>query len=178
MVTSAPSSGRATSSAIAPGFGSLVPNTRSPGLNRVTAAPTASTTPAMLPPGIGSLGLVSPANSRTMAGSAERNAVSAGVTVDAICRTSTSRSPTTGSGISRTTTTSGGPYRSIHAAFISILVLKRRFKRHAEHARDPERHLERGRVAALFDGDDGLAGHADLLGQLRLRHLAGMEAQR
>ena len=109
MATSAPSSGNTTSSAIAPGLGSVVPNTRSPGLNRVTAAPTASTMPATPPPGIGSRGRVSPMNRRTMAGSAERNAQSAGDTVDAFCRTSTSRSPTTGSGTSRTPITSGGP---------------------------------------------------------------------
>ena len=43
---------------------------------------------------------------------------------------------------------------------------------------DLEGHLQRGRVPPLLDGDDGLPGHPDAVGQLRLRHLAVGEAQR
>src|SRR5258708_4991193 len=50
-------------------------------------------------------------------------------------------------------------------------------ERHLEHAGEQERHLKRRRVPALLDGDDGLPGHADALGELGLRHLAGREPQ-
>ena len=43
---------------------------------------------------------------------------------------------------------------------------------------DLEGHLERGRVFALLDGDDRLAGYADSIGQVCLRHLAIGEPQR
>ncbi len=36
---------------------------------------------------------------------------------------------------------------------------------------DAEGGLQRGRIFVLFDGGDGLAGHADGVGQLLLGHL-------
>src|SRR5690606_18479923 len=50
--------------------------------------------------------------------------------------------------------------------------------RYAERVGDAEGDLERWRVAALLDGDDGLPRDAGLLGKRRLGHLAGMKAQR
>jgi hypothetical protein len=47
-------------------------------------------------------------------------------------------------------------------------VLRHSFERHRKHPSDLERNLERGRVPPLFDGDNGLSGHADALSQLRL----------
>jgi hypothetical protein len=41
-----------------------------------------------------------------------------------------------------------------------------------------EGHFEGGRVAPLLDGDDGLPGHAEPVGQLCLRHLPVREAER
>lgn len=44
-------------------------------------------------------------------------------------------------------------------------------ERNTEGACDPKSRLEGGRIATLFDGDNSLAGHADGLGELFLRHL-------
>ena len=49
---------------------------------------------------------------------------------------------------------------------------------HAEHPGDLEGHLQRGRVAALLDRDDGLAGHPQPVRELRLRHLPVRRTQR
>ena len=46
------------------------------------------------------------------------------------------------------------------------LVLEHLFERHAERRGDPECHLERRRIASLFDRHDRLPGHADLLGSV------------
>ena len=59
-----------------------------------------------------------------------------------------------------------------------VRVLEDLVERHAEDPGDPEGHLERGRVLALLDGDDRLAGHADSIGQVRLGHLAVGEPER
>jgi hypothetical protein len=61
---------------------------------------------------------------------------------------------------------------------IGVRVLEHVVQRNLEDARDLEGHLEGGRVTALLDGDDGLAGDADAIGQLRLGHLAVGEPQR
>jgi len=47
----------------------------------------------------------------------------------------------------------------------------------AEDARNPERHLQRGRILAGLDSVDRLPGHADLGRQLLLGHLAVMEPE-
>ena len=70
-------------------------------------------------------------------------------------------------------------------AFISLLLLRglvlgvceHVVERNAEDAGYLERHLERGRVLLLLDGDHGLTGDADLLGEVGLRHLAVGESQ-
>ena len=60
---------------------------------------------------------------------------------------------------------------------LSVRVVEDVVERYAEHAGDLEGHLQRGRVAALLDGDDGLSGHAEAVGQVGLGHLAVREAQ-
>src|SRR5690606_308278 len=60
---------------------------------------------------------------------------------------------------------------------VRVGVLEDLFEGDAEHAGDLEGALQRRRVAALFDGDDGLPGHPDAVGELRLGHLAVGEAQ-
>jgi hypothetical protein len=55
-------------------------------------------------------------------------------------------------------------------------VLEHPLQRDVEDARHAEGHLERRGVAALLDGDDALSRHADPVGELGLRHLAGGEA--
>jgi hypothetical protein len=47
-----------------------------------------------------------------------------------------------------------------------------------EDVGDLERHLERGRVAPLLDGDHGLTGDTDAVGKGSLGHLALIEAER
>ena len=64
------------------------------------------------------------------------------------------------------------------ALLLRVGVLEDVVERHPEHPRDLEGHLERGRVAALLDGDDGLAGHPEALRELGLGHLAVGEPQR
>src|SRR4051794_21225906 len=51
------------------------------------------------------------------------------------------------------------------------------FESDAEHIGDTEGCLQRRRIFALLDRRDRLAGDADPLAQLRLGHLAGVEAQ-
>lgn len=51
-------------------------------------------------------------------------------------------------------------------------------ERGVEHLGDLERHLEGWGVPATLDGDDGLARHADALGEVRLCHLAVLKPQR
>ncbi len=46
----------------------------------------------------------------------------------------------------------------------------------AEGAGDAEGGVQGGGVAALLDGDDGLAGEADQIGELLLGHFAVLEA--
>ena len=59
-----------------------------------------------------------------------------------------------------------------------VRVLEDRVERHAEDPGDLERRLERGRVPALLDGDDRLAGHADSIREFRLGHLVVGEPER
>lgn len=63
------------------------------------------------------------------------------------------------------------------SALVGLVEAEDLLDRHAEHAGDPERELERGRVARLLGGDDRLAADADAVGELLLGHLAGEEAQ-
>ena len=60
----------------------------------------------------------------------------------------------------------------------TVGVLEHGVERYPEDPGDLEGHLQGGRVAALLDGDDGLAGDADAVGQLGLRHLAVGEPER
>ena len=59
-----------------------------------------------------------------------------------------------------------------------VRVLEDVVERDAEHVGDLEGHLQRRRIPALLDGDDGLPGDADALGQFGLGHLAVLEPQR
>src|SRR3546814_415273 len=52
------------------------------------------------------------------------------------------------------------------------------FERLAEDAGDAKGDLERGRIFALLDRRDRLAGHANPVAEFALRHFAGEEAQR
>ncbi len=61
---------------------------------------------------------------------------------------------------------------------LGVGVLKDVVERHLEDLRDLKSHFEGRRVPASFDGDDGLACHADPVRQLRLRHLAVREPER
>ena len=103
----------AASSAQAP---DPVPNTSSPGANAVTAPPTASTRPARSAPTAGDAGLRKPPPR------AKRGPVtpyhSTGFTEDACTRTSTWSSSIVGFSTSRSSSTSGRPYRSATIAFI------------------------------------------------------------
>ena len=85
------------------------PNTASPGLNRVTPAPTASTTPATSTPGRVSFGLVRPKARRAIRGLPFIRCASSGLTDAA--RTAISTSPSPGMGVSTSSIriTSGGP---------------------------------------------------------------------
>ena len=67
---------------------------------------------------------------------------------------------------------------SLEVAFQIARVLEGLVERHVEHSRDLERHLEGWRVAPLLDGDDGLAGDADAICQVRLCHLSVREPER
>lgn len=51
------------------------------------------------------------------------------------------------------------------------------FQRFLKHPCNAKRHLERWGVLAGFDGVDGLAGDADLVGKVLLRHFAVVEAE-
>jgi hypothetical protein len=56
--------------------------------------------------------------------------------------------------------------------------LKYLLERDPEDASNLERSFQRGRVSALLDRDDCLAREAHTLGELLLRHLTVMKAQR
>ncbi len=95
------------------------PNTGSPRRNRVTLLPTDSTIPATSVPGIGFLGLASPAPMRRRTyGCPVTTCHTSGWSEAALTRTRTSASPTTGSSTSRSSRSSGDPYRSWTIAFI------------------------------------------------------------
>lgn len=49
-------------------------------------------------------------------------------------------------------------------------------ERHVKDAGDAEREFQRWEIFAVLDGKDGLAGDADTVGKLFLRHLASVEA--
>nr|WP_232071065.1 hypothetical protein [Phytohabitans flavus] len=76
---------------------------------RVTAAPTAETSPANSEPSTDFFGRRNPLKSRAKRGVPDRKALSAAVTVAAWTRTSTWFGPGTGVSTSASCTTSGGP---------------------------------------------------------------------
>ena len=95
-----------------------MPNTSSPGWNSVTSFPTASTTPATSAPTLVLFGLRRPPpNSRTKYGPVTPYH-STGLTDDAWTRSSTWWSSIAGMSTSRSSSTSGIPYRSWTIAFI------------------------------------------------------------
>src|ERR1019366_2195824 len=96
------------------------PNTSSPGRNRVTPAPTASTCPATSVPRIGFFGLRNPydAAGRAMYGRPLMIAESPGLTAAAQTRTKTSWSPIAGLSTFLSSRTSLEPYRSWTIAFM------------------------------------------------------------
>ena len=59
----------------------------------------------------------------------------------------------------------GGRRRLASRFSFAVGILEHLVERHLEHPGDLERHLKGGGVAALLDGDDGLAGHPDALGE-------------
>ena len=60
---------------------------------------------------------------------------------------------------------------------IFIIVLEDLVYGNVEGLRDSKGQGQRGGVFAGLDGDDGLAGNADLVGQLLLGHLAAIESK-
>ena len=120
--TIAPASATTAYSAWHPKSNSREATTRSPGWNRLTALPTASTRPASSTPRMGCFGLLKPSFRRigrpNPAGTrSARTRASPELTVVARTLTNTSSSAGTGVGTSWIVTTSGGPYRSQTAAF-------------------------------------------------------------
>src|SRR5262245_25200466 len=57
------------------------------------------------------------------------------------------------------------------------MIVEHLLERYAEHGGDPECRLQRGGILSLLDGVHGLAGDADPLRQLLLRHLVMREAE-
>src|SRR6266550_804655 len=113
-------------SAWAPSFlDGHIPKTRSPGLNMLTAAPTASIIPAKSMPRMVRRDRQPPFNSRIRAGK-RSSPQSVRLTVAAWTRTSTSFGPGTGAGTLRTSITPADPYRAIVAAFIGPRCIVRR----------------------------------------------------
>ncbi len=73
----------------------------------------------------------------------------------------------------------GFPKSQPKGALLSVLlrmILKHIIKRHAEDMRNAVSRLEAGGVFALFNRGDGLACHANPVGQLTLRHFIGIKA--
>ncbi len=99
------------------------PNTSSPGAKPVTSAPTASTTPATSAPGIGSFGTRSPAWARAMYGVPVVMCQSYMLSDDARTRISTWSAAGSGTATSRSSRTSGRPYRSWTIALIVFLAV-------------------------------------------------------
>src|SRR4051812_44304322 len=65
------------------------------------------------------------------------------------------------------------------ADVMSLLrILEDVVERHAEHSGDLESQLQRRRIPALFDGDDGLPGNADPFGKVGLSHFGVSEPER
>ena len=93
-------------------------NTSSPGRRRVAPGPTCSTTPATSAPRRGSRGRRRPRNSRVNPGFGYSTSRSARLTDAARTRTRTWSSIGMGRSMSRSSTTSGEPYRSRRAASI------------------------------------------------------------
>src|SRR6202022_3002830 len=121
--------GIARYSACAPNLSPVVPKTRSPTANSVTAAPAASTSPANSVPRTRCLGRRRPETRRLsneMARAprrlASRGAGSNRLSVVAWTLTRTSSSLGTGRSTSSSRRTSGGPYRSYTTALISFSV--------------------------------------------------------
>jgi hypothetical protein len=109
LCASAPRSPMQTYSACAP---DRRPKTSSPTANSVTAAPTASTSPASSLPRMFRFGRSKPVKKRVKNGSASRQPQSDRLTVVAWILTSTSSSLGTGRSTSASRRTSGGPYFS------------------------------------------------------------------
>ena len=101
-----PCSATATRSANEP---IVIPKTSSPGRKRVTAAPTASTTPATSDPSRGSRGRRQPSLARTRCGRPVIRCQSTALTDAATTRTSTWSSAGTGTSTSASSRTSGDP---------------------------------------------------------------------
>jgi hypothetical protein len=118
--TAAPSAMQ-TNSACVPNFHGLMPNTRSPTSNLVTARPVVSTTPARSLPRMRLLGRRRPVKKRDTNSSALRIPVSVRLTVAAWILTSTSSSLGTGRSTSSMCRTSGGPYLSKTTALMKLL---------------------------------------------------------
>src|SRR5580693_5694653 len=96
----------------------------------------------------------------------------------------TSPLPGTGRPMSWSRSTPASPYLSCAMAFTSCLlfgsvgIVEDVVERHREHTGDPEGHLQRWRIPAQLDRDDGLPGHADAFREIGLGHLAVGEPQR
>ena len=97
----------------------LEPNTSSPGRSCVTLAPTSSTRPATSRPGMLLFGRRSPNERRMKYGSPRTRCQSTGLTDAALTRTSTLFASIVGSEISRSSSSSGGPYSWLTIAFIA-----------------------------------------------------------
>src|SRR5207247_7748163 len=95
------------------------PITSSPGRNMVTSPPTASTVPPTSHPRTRSFGPRNPITGRAMYGCPVIRCHTSGPAPAACTRTSTSLSPTTGSSMSRSSSTSAEPYLSCTIAFIA-----------------------------------------------------------
>src|SRR3990172_9560954 len=112
-----------TNSACAPK--PMTPKTSSPTSNSLTAAPTASTSPASSMPRILRFGRRRPVKKRLRNISALRNPVSVRLTVVAWILTRTSSSLGTGRSTSSSRRTSGGPYLSWTTALMGFTSLRR-----------------------------------------------------
>ena len=95
-----------------------MPNTSSPGWNSVTSLPTASTTPGDVGADVVLFGLRSPPPKARAKNGPVTPYHSTGLTDDACTRSSTWSSAIAGMSISRSSSTSGIPYRSWTIAFI------------------------------------------------------------
>src|SRR5256714_14711889 len=150
-------SGTQTYSAFAPDL--MTPKTSSPTWNSVTAAPTASISPASSMPRIFRFGRRRPVKKRVTNSSAERSPLSVRVTVVAWSLTRTSSSLGTGCSTSSSRRTSGGPYLEWMTAFMRVaedmpgpeheMVAR-------ERAADPHGRGDRGDLGTLYSDFAGV----------------------